>query len=470
MVERWDDVVVGAGSAGCCVARRLADVGRRVLLLEAGPARPAPPSVSGMDFLGALDEPGWTWPELVAERHPASGTRPYVRGRGVGGSSAVNGLVAMVGEPDDYDRWERQLGCPGRGWSWVRPGLARARRRLPLELAAPGPVAVAVRGAAIRRRHRSGGLSVEPSRQGLLTAALTAFRGRRWSAAEAYLDDAPPHLEVRPRSPVARVLLDGGAARGVELGDGEVIEAGRVVVSAGAAHSPSLLARSGVALPGLGQDVRDHPAVAFTLDVPASGSDPARPVISHVLRWSSSVAGGRADLLLTPLERVSAAGAAPSPGAVLVGLMQVRSTGSVLDGEGRPSLLLQMLHDELDLRRLVAGVRHVVELLGSEAVGGTGAATATGPDGTPVEHLGQLDDDELARWSSAHLGHYAHLCGGCRMGGEGDGRRVVDLDGAVVGHRGLYVIDASVFPDLPRATTHLPTLAVAEQLAAALCR
>jgi choline dehydrogenase-like flavoprotein len=467
--ERWDDVVVGAGTAGCCVARRLADAGRRVLVLEAGPGRPAPASIRSGDLFAALAEPGWSWPGLTARRSPAAGETAYPQGRGVGGSSAVNAMVTMVGERHDYDRWESDHGCSGRGWAGMVPGLRRALGALAPVHRPPGPLTAAVAGAAAAAGHPRGGSSLEPGRLGVVAAALAIDpSGRRRSAAEAYLDAAPPGLEVRPLAPAERVVLDGRRAVGVMVAGGHPVAADRVVVCAGAVQSPALLARSGVVSPALGRHARDHPAVAFTVHLRTGGAGPTGPPVTHVLRWSSGVAGGTADLQLLALERSAPPGAGPGPALVMVGLVEARSTGSVLAPDGSTRLDLGLLADEVDRFRLAAGVRHALALLASPAVAAV-ADRVVADDGTPCGELAQLSDDELARWLPGHLGQFAHLSGTCRMGPRPE-EAVVDPTGAVWGHPGLWVVDASVLPDLPRATTQLPVLALAEVLAAGLAR
>ena len=144
----FDHLIVGAGSAGCVLARRLAETGASVLLLDAGPGGPEPVGVTGSSFFAAGLEPGRSWPSLLAVRSTGNAARDYVRGRGVGGSSAINAMVAIEGLPDDYDRW----GLPG--WMWDDLADARERSRIPRTLPEPGehgPVDRAFVAGALRR-------------------------------------------------------------------------------------------------------------------------------------------------------------------------------------------------------------------------------------------------------------------------------------------------------------------------------
>ncbi|NDA77685.1 MAG: GMC family oxidoreductase, partial [Actinobacteria bacterium] len=273
MSSMIDVLIIGAGSAGCVLADRLSAKGLSVCVVEAGPdLRPdaTPDSIRGASFFEALAEPGRSYPELVARRVAGQERRPYARGRGVGGSSAVNAMIGLWGEIDDYDAWERDFGCVG--WSWREVEKYFHRIEVPLHRASPEG-SESVTGALVDSCIMNGWalhrgpfpLSGVPADVG--PAMLTRdANGRRVTAADVYLERARRrgNVEVRVDSVVDRVMIERGRATGVVLIDGTEIGAREVVVSAGAIHSPTILLRSGLDRPGIGEGLQDHPSAPIT--------------------------------------------------------------------------------------------------------------------------------------------------------------------------------------------------------------
>ena len=457
-------VVVGAGSAGSVMARRLFDAGHHVTLIEAGPDGATPPGVTSPSFFDALAEPDRMWPDLVATRVEGQPERPYARGRGVGGSSAVNAMIGLWGEPDDYDRWERDHGCDGWSWSDVR----RTFERLPIPLRTPrshevGPIgrAIAAIGYEDGWVEHVGPGAVGPLGRDVGRCRLTQDdEGRRVSAFSAYVEDVrgDARLDVRTGVGVAHVAVETGRATGVVLDDGSLVDADVVVLAAGAIETPRILLRSSIDNPAIGVGLQDHAAVTFTLAL-RDEWNAAGLAVGVVGRFSSGRAP--ADLQVLPIDHLGRD--APGLAVVNVALMNVHSRGRVdLDG-----VHFDMLSDERDLEVLVEGVRRIRPWFDRPQLEESVAAVLVDERGTPLDALGD-DEDALREWARATTGDYVHAAGSCAMGPRGRG--VVDLGGASWDVAGLWIADASIMPRVPRANTHLPTVMVAERVADVLVK
>lgn len=408
-MTRW--VVVGGGAAGCVVAARLSEHREHeVTLLEAGPDHgvdPAPGDVGPF-----FDDPARVTEETVIRR--ARGSRapePYAQGFGLGGSSLVNG-------------------------SFVVPHEIPTGHLLPTE----EPWADGAVGGALLASHRLAE-----------RARLVRRSGRRVTVAAAYLRPvmARPNLEVRTNAVVRRVALDDRSAAGVVLDDGTQIAGDRVVLCAGAIRTPTILLRSGVDTPGLGEHLQDHPSFTITLRLRPDAIDPSAPTIA-VGAWDAA----------HHLLAVNHLPGHPDLGALIVGLHVTGSTGRVAlpDPDGEPVVELGQFHDEADLDRLAAHVGEEVGVLDHPAWTDVVEAAFVDDAGTP---LSTIATDRLHRraWVEDHAGGHHHVAGTC---GEG---RVTD-GGAVRGYERLFVCDASTFGVLPHLNPYLEVVAAAERLVA----
>lgn len=452
-------IVVGAGSAGSVMARRLVDADFRVTLVEAGPDGVSPPGVENPSFFAALAEPGRIWPELTATRVKGQPERLYARGRGVGGSSAVNAMIGLWGEPDDYDRWERDHFCEGWSWSDVLPVFMK----IPIPLRTPRHHEVGPVGRAIAEIGRSDGWveHVGPGAVGPLGRDVGFCRltqdteGRRVSAFGVYVSPvrSDPRLEVVTDVEVDRVAIENGRVRGVVLADGTLLEAEVVVMAAGAIATPRILLRSSLDNPHVGVGVQDHAATSFTLAL-ADAWSPDQLAVGVVGRFSSGHAP--ADLQVLPIDHLGpdALGLA----VVNVALMNVHSRGVVdLD-----RVSFDMLSDERDLEALIDGVRTIRPWFERGPLADVVSAVLVDDQGSLLADLGD-DDESLRQWVTSVTGDYVHAAASCTMGRQGDS--VVDRFGRSWDVQGLWVADASIMPRLPRANTHLPTVMVAERVA-----
>ena len=321
--EDFDFIVTGAGSAGCVLAARLSESGRhRVLLLEAGPPDTNPWIHIPLGFAKTYVNPKVNWKFETAPQTQLGDRRLYLpRGKTLGGSSSINGMVYIRGNHGDYDEW-RQRGCEGWDWDSVLPYFRKAENQ--------------ARGED--EFHGTGGplhVSDQPSRFELADAALAAcvqagvpenpdFNGsaqegcgyyqttthnrRRWSTAKAYLEPARqrPNLVVRTGAHATRVLIENNRAVGVEYqtqqGRQKATCRGEVIVSGGAYGSPQLLLLSGL---GPAEHLQDF-GIGVVRDMPAVGSN-LHDHFNTNLNWRVSKPITLNDLERSPIRKVAAA-------------------------------------------------------------------------------------------------------------------------------------------------------------------
>ena len=523
----YDYIVIGAGSAGGLLFHRLTenpDV--RALLLEAGP--PADGWVVKMPAAARLTfhDPAWNWCFRTEPEPHMAGRRVFQpRGRAVGGSSSLNGMVFVRGHPRDFDGWAE---AGAEGWSYrdVLPffkSMETRRRGADAWRGGSGPIVVdrptdlhpleeAFLAAAGEAGHRRSLDYNGADQEGAAVFDLNVDGGFRSGTARACVEPARrrPNATVATGARVTRIAVENGAATGVEFrraGRTETARADReVVLCAGAFQSPQLLMLSGVGpaddlrrrgiepaadLPGVGRNLQDHLEAHVKHrcgeGLSRNGLLAKRRMLPIALRWflfgtgpaawgpsltgaflKTDPAADRPDLQLH-FWPYYLEGWSPPPDkdgyCFDVGPARPESRGRVrlasADPLAAPLIRLDGLSRAGDVAAFRAGVR-----MAREIAAGRAFDSLRGPEVSPGPDV--VSDADLDAWARANANSAFHPCGTCRMGAASDAMAVVDPALRVRGVDRLRVADASVMPAIPNGNINAPTMMIGEKAAAAI--
>ena len=513
-----DYVVIGAGSAGAVLAARLSeDPGVRVVLVEAGGV-PDVDEVSIPVAFASLFKTKWDWNYTTVEQKQLHSRPAYwPRMKALGGCSSMNAMIYIRGHRADFDAWRDEYGATGWGYDDVLPYFIRAEGNT--RLGAPfhgqdGPLHVEDRrytheltqewvAAAVAAGFKPTDDFNGAEQEGAGLYQVTCRKGRRWSTYKAYLEPNAdrPNLSIVTDVLVTGIELTGDRATGVRCragGSEQVIAARReVILCGGAVNSPQLLMLSGIGpgahlrevgidvavdLPGVGQNLQDHPAVPVIFHTTGTSDLADFNNVRNLVRWKATGRGplasnvgeggafwrSRDDLTAPDIQfHVAPAGfydnglheplsrmftAAPT-------LVSVASRGSVrlrsADPTWRPIIDAAYYDDPADLDAMLAGVRKAWEINSYAPINRHLAGPWELPD--------DPGDEQLVEHIREYTGTLFHPVATCAMGTGEDA--VVDPQLRVRGVEGLRVVDASVMPAVPRGNTNAPTIMVAEKAA-----
>ena len=523
-----DYVIIGSGSAGSTIAYRLAEAGKRVIVIEqggsdAGPFIQMPAALSYPMNMGIYD---WGY---QSEPEPHLGGRQLAtpRGKVIGGSSSINGMVYVRGHAKDYDTWEA-MGAQGWSYADVLPYFQRMEtwhgaedagrddgfrgKNGPLHISR-GPRKNPLFNAFIKAGQQAGYPATADyngaQQEGFGAMEATIYKGRRWSAANAYLRPAMKSGRVElVRAFANRVVIENGRAVGVEItrnGQKEVIRAGaEVIVAASSINSPKILMLSGIGdaahlaehgipvvadRPGVGANLQDHLEIYMQFAA-------AQPVTLYKYwnLWGKAMVGAQWLFTKTGLGasnqfeacafirtregieypdieyhflpiavRYDGKAAAGGHGfQVHVGPMRSKSRGAVTlrsaNPMDAPKILFNYMSHPDDWDEFRRCIRLTREIFGQSAM--QPFVKSEIQPGMALQ-----TDAELDAFLKEHVESAYHPCGTCRMGRADDPMAVVDPECRVIGVEGLRVADSSIFPQVTNGNLNGPSIMTGEKAA-----
>ena len=516
-------VIIGAGSAGCAAAYRLTEAGHSVIVVEYGGTDAGP----FIQMPGALSYPmnmkRYDW-GFQTEPEPHLGGRRLAtpRGKVIGGSSSINGMIYVRGHAKDYDFW-RDSGAEGWGYSDVLPYFKRMENWHdgghggdPEWRGTDGPLHV-TRGKrdnplvqAFVEAGRQAGYQVTgdyngKQQEGFGPFDMTVWKGARWSAAKAYLRPAQATGRCLVANGLAhRVIIEDGRATGVDMGDYAIKASREVVIAASSINSPKLLMLSGIGpaahlaehgidiiadRPGVGQNLQDH----LELYIQMAASQPvslykywnllgkayvgARWLLTRTgpgssngfesagfIRSAAGVDYPDIQFHFLPIAIRYDGQAAPEGHGFQahVGPMRSPSRGSVTlrsaDPEEAPKIIFNYMSTDQDWADFRKAIRLTREIFAQDAF-----APYTSHEIQPgADAQSDADLDDFIR---EHVESAYHPCGTCKMGAASDPMAVVDPDCRVIGVDGLRVADSSIFPQITNGNLNSPSIMTGEKAA-----
>ena len=519
---RAEYVIIGAGSAGCAMAYRLTEAGHSVIVIEfggtdAGPFIQMPAALSYPMNMARYD---WGY---SSEPEPYLNNRRLAcpRGKVIGGSSSINGMVYVRGHAKDFDHWA-ESGAQGWSYADVLPYYKRMEnwrsgghggnkswrgRKGPLHISR-GPRVNPLFKAFVKAGKQAGYETTDDyngeKQEGFGPMEQTVYRGRRWSAANAYLRPALKTGKCQVVSALAeRIVIEDGRAIGVAVAGGEVITAEReVILAASSINSPKLLMLSGIGpaahlkehgidvvadSPGVGQNLQDH----LELYIQMAASQPVTlykywNLISKAVigaRWlftktglgasnqfeSAAFIRTKAGVEYPDIQyhflpiavRYDGQAAAEGHGfQAHVGPMRSPSRGSVslnsADPAEAPKIVFNYMSEAKDWEDFRTCIRLTREIFAQDAF-----APFVKHEIQPGEAV--KSDEELDAFIAEHAESAYHPCGTCKMGRVDDPMAVVDPECRVIGVEGLRVADSSIFPHITNGNLNGPSIMVGEK-------